>query len=423
MINVYFFKKTNLTLLALLFFSLSAFSQSSTDDLPGLLKAVLENHPTLQAKASDRNAARTAVTIAERQFWPTPSINSDVGPADSSGRTQALTARITYPVFTGGLLTADLESAELRQQIAQYEIDIVAREVAFQFLDLYRNWWFHSARAVNLNKAKQQMDTLRETQQRRTKAGVSPALDLAQAEMQSKRLQDEHRQAIKQSNQALAEMTTLTGQNINPYFFDLSHWPASPHTQVADLTDLVLSTHPSVTTALSQINLAQTELKKIKANALPTISLRAEKQHGSYLGSLSPSSRVYLNTQFTMGAGLAALPMQAQSIARIQAAEEQATAVRLNLSALVQRIWNERAQAAEQMISTANQLAAQKEMAAAGIRLFTAGRRSWQDLLGMQRERQQLMTQQNEAETAYLNANWRLHLLGNTLPQFSFYSP
>jgi len=59
-------------------------------------------------------------------------------------------------------------------------------------------------------------------------------------------------------------------------------------------------------------------------------------------------------------------------------------------------------------------------LADAGIRLFTGGRRSWQDLLGLQRELYQLQASESEAQAAYLAADWRIHLLANTLPMFSF---
>ena len=70
---------------ASLHFTSSALAQGS-DDLPELLLSVWENHPTLKAKRSERNATRAGVTVAERQFWPTPSVSSDVGPADAQGR-------------------------------------------------------------------------------------------------------------------------------------------------------------------------------------------------------------------------------------------------------------------------------------------------------------------------------------------------
>jgi outer membrane protein, adhesin transport system len=397
-------------------------AQTSQDELSNLLRSALISHPSLRAKTADRNAARTGVTIAERQFWLTPSIANDVGPVDSMGRNHALTARLSYPIFTGGQLTADLESADLRQRIAEYEVEITSRELALQFIDLYRAWWLQSARIENLSDAKIQMGQLRDMLKRRTQAGVSAQLDLAQAELQLSRLQDEHRQALKLRDQTLAEITTFSGVEIHPEFYDLSQWLPSPFTQISDLSERVFSTHPSINTSQLQITLAQTELKKIQAGTLPSVNLRLEKQYGSYLGALSPASRIYLNTQLTLGAGLSALPMQEQSLERIQAAEMQATATRLNLSTQVQRIWNERAQATELMTSTARQLAAQKELAAAGVRLFTSGRRSWQDLLNLQREVYQLMTQQNDAEAAYLSANWRMQLLGNNLPQFSFSS-
>jgi len=398
----------------------SSASAQGTDDLPELLLSVWENHPTLKAKRSDRNATRAGVTVAERQFWPTPSVSSDVGPADAQGRNQATTARISYPIFTGGQLTADLEIADLRHRIAETEIEIVGRDLVIQFIDLYRTWWLHSTRIENYKHALVQIGNLLQTLKRRAKAGVSAQQDLAQAELQWLRMQDDLRQSIKQRDQVLADMVTFGGQDMNPKYHPLAYWPRTPFTRIPDLTDRVINTHPSTNLSQWQTALAQAELKRSKASALPNVSIRLEKQYGAYQGTQAPASRLYLSSQFTLGAGLAAIPLQEQAVARAGAAELQADANRLTLTTQVQRLWHEQAQALEQITSTGRQLKLQNELADSGVRLFTAGRRSLQDLLSLQRELHQLQAQKSEAESVYLSANWRLHLLANTLPMFSF---
>lgn len=395
-------------------------SAQGIDELPALLMTVWENHPNLKAKRSDKNAALAGVTVAERQFWPTPSITNDVGPEDRDGRKNATTARVSYPVFTGGQLTADLEIAELRNRISESDLEITGRELLMQFVDLYRTWWFHSVRIESYRESLEQMDQLRQMLARRSEAGVSARLDLAQANLQWQRMQDENQQAYKQRDQALADMVTFGRQKMNPVFHPLTYWPKTPYSNIDDLTERVLDTHPSMNLAGWQIDLAQAELKKSSASSLPTVSLRVEKQFGSYLGSLAPGSRIYLNSQFSMGAGLTALPLQEQALARAKTAELQAYSSSLTLATQVQKLWHDRSQAWEKIITLRDQLKLQKELADAGIRLFTAGRRSWQDLLGLQRELYQLQATESEAQAAYLAADWRIHLLANTLPMFSF---
>ena len=395
-------------------------SAQDTDDLPQLLASVWGNHPTLKAKRADRNATRAGVTVAERQFWPTPSVSSDIGPADAQGRTQATTARITYPLYTGGQLSADLEIADLKHRLSETEIEIVGRDLVMQFIDLYRTWWLHSSRIDNYQIALVQMDSLLQTLKRRASAGVSAKQDLAQAELQWLRMQDDLRQTFKQRDQLLADMVTFAGQDMRPKHYPLLYWPRAPFAQIPDLTARVLATHPSISLSDWQTALAQAELKRSKASTLPNISIRLEKQYGAYQGTQSPASRVFLNSQYTLGAGLAAIPLQEQAMARAAAAEKQAEATRLTLTTLVQRTWHERAQANEQIISTNRQLKLQKDLSDSAVRLFTAGRRSLQDLLSLQRELHQLQAQKSEAESVYLSANWRLHLLANTLPMFSF---
>ena len=256
-------------------------SAQGVDALPSLLLTVLDNHPTLKTKRSDTHATRSGVTVAERQFWPTPSLSNEVGPTDRDGRRNATTARISYPVFTGGQLTADLEIAELRHRIAVTEIEIAGRELVMQFIDLYRTWWLHSVRIENYKQSLAQMDQIRQMLIRRSDAGVSAKLDLAQANLQWQRMQDENLQAYVQRDQALSDMETFAGSSMRPIYFPLEYWPKTPYNTITELTERVLDTHPSMNLAGWQIDLSKAELKKRRpARTQPSVcDLKSNMAH------------------------------------------------------------------------------------------------------------------------------------------------
>ncbi len=409
-------------LFALLWVSLVFCGAAGAQNLPDLLALVWQEHPQLRAKRADWQAQREGVTVAARQFLPTPSLASDVGPANVQGSNRTTTARLTFPVYTGGQLTADLEIAELRQRMAAAELEQAGRELVFQFFDLYRSWWFHTLRSEVLLHSLQRMDGVRQMMSRRASAGVSAALDLAQAELQWQRTMDERQQALRLREQAMADMAVFAGRPVQPQFEPLASWPALPFTLLGDVQAQVLASHPGMVVADVSLALAQAELRRVKAGALPNVSLRVEKQYGAYYGSLEPGSRVYLNSQFTLGAGLSALPLQEQAAVRAQSAEEQVAAQRLSLTAQVQKVWNEHGQATQQLGMTSQQLRTQEALADSGVRLFAGGRRSWQDLLSLQREVFQLQAQQAELESAVMASRARLLLLANVFPQFTFSS-
>lgn len=388
--------------------------------LSDMLLWLWQDHPTLRAKRSERQAAQENVTIAERQFWPTPSISNDVGPANVSGRSRSTTARLSLPVYTGGQLSADLEMADLRHRISEAEIEVAGQDLVFQFTDFYRIWWSHSLRSEILKSNLDRLEQLRQMVRRRSDSGVSARLDLTQAELQWQKAKDDLRESLRQRDHALVDMSTFVGRELNPVFEQLDKWPALPFQRLVDLQDRVMAFHPSLNISQWQLALAQAEMKKAQASLFPTVTLRVEKQFGAYQGSLEPGQRTYLNSQYSLGAGLAALPQQQLAAARAQAAEKQTAASRLALVTQIQKLWHEHLQQSEQLKNTLAQLKVQETVTRAGTQLFTAGRRSWQDLLAMQRELYQLQAQQVELESASMAALLRLHLMARTYPQFSF---
>lgn len=392
---------------------------AQSEGLSDLLHVLWQEHPQLRAKRSDWQAQREGVSAAIQQFLPTPSISHDEGPANVQGRHRSSTARLTFPVFTGGQLTADLDIADLRQRMAALEVEVAGRDLGFQLLDLYRIWWFHNRRSEVLQWSLDRMDEVRQMMRRRSSAGVSAALDLAQAELQWQRTSDEQRQALRLRDQARADMAVLLGRPVAPRFEPLASWPGLPFSTLPQLQDHVLASHPGIRLAEGAVAQAQAELRKIKAGVLPNVSLRLERQYGTYYGALEAGNRVYVNTQLSTGAGLSAMHLQSQAAVRAQTAQAQVQAQRLSLQAQVQKGWNEHGLALQQLEVIRQQLTTQESLADAGVRLFAGGRRSWQDLLTLQREVFQLQAQVAELESAVLVAQVRLMLLADVLPQFS----
>jgi adhesin transport system outer membrane protein len=322
-------------------------------------------------------------------------------------------------VFTGGQLSAELEIAQVRQRMAALEIEVTGRELALQLLDLYRTWWFHNRRAEVLEWSLRRMDDVRQMMRRRSTSGVSAALDLAQAELQWQRTSDEQRQALRLRDQALGDMGVMLGQAVTPRFDPLTAWPALPFANLLLLQDHVLASHPSIQLAEGSVAQAQAELRRVRAAIWPNVSVRVERQYGSYYGALDAGNRVYLSTQLSTGAGLSTLNLQTQAALRAQTAEAQGQAQRVSLQAQAQKIWNDHQLGLQQLDLVTQQLKVQESLADAGVRLFAGGRRSWQDLLTLQREVFQLQAQVAELESAVLGARVRLLLLADVLPQFS----
>jgi outer membrane protein TolC len=374
-------------------------------------------------KQLDSQTASLGVVVAQRQFWPTLSVSNDIGPVDFLGSNNATTARLSYSVFNGGQFNADLSSAQVRLELANLDVQTNRLEVALQVMDLYRTWWSHSARAqVFLNLA-QKMDDLVQMATRRQQAGVASSLDLNQATSQWRRAEDDYRQAVSQVADARKDLVLFIGQDVLPAFHSFSDWPNLQAPSADALAAQVVDRHPSTLVALWRVELAKAEWEKAKANALPNVVLKLEYQLGSYSGSLAAGSRAYVSTQMSLGPGFSALAARDQAAAKVQSAQMEIQASKLDLTAKVQKIWREASHASEQSSSNDAQIKAQDDVVQANMRLFVAGKRGWPELLAAQREYQQLLVQKVELEATYLGLVWRMQLLSNTFAQFSTFIP
>lgn len=409
---------------ALSFFVLTVCAQSDREHLrlPDALRLLLSEHPSLLSRRAELAATQEGVDVARRQFWPTPSISADSGPKNWQGKNSALTARLSVPVYTGGQLTADLDVAQLHERLAQTDIEKTARDLTLQFVAAYRSWWFHTSRMDVLNNSHDRMTSLNAMMQKRSRAGVSSRLEAQQADMQRMRFWQDLQLAMLQRDAALAEMSSLLGQPLTLQFESLQDLFGQSGFDLNSLIDKVMRTDPKLAAADISHALALAEVRKFKAATLPTVTLRADKQYGSYLGAQEPGTRIYLNSQLSLGAGLASLPMIKQSSARAQAAQDQVHTIQRDLRTQVTSLWHEQQQAQEQRTGLASQLETQNLLVDAGLRLFHAGRRSWQDLLSLLREQHQLQLQLTEADASFLSSRLRIQIMADTLHSLSFSS-
>jgi len=164
------------------------------------------------------------------------------------------------------------------------------------------------------------------------------------------------------------------------------------------------------------VELAKVEQKRVRAGLMPTVQLRFERQWGTYYGQQPAGERVYVNTQAAFGAGLSALQQQQQALSRTEAAEQQVGATRQRVQSLANRVWHEELAAQSQLDNASELSRAYDDLESSSLRLFTAGRRTWQELMNLQRERHQLFMQQSDAQSALFGARLRMLWLADVFP-------
>lgn len=391
------------------------------------LQLMWSYHPQLQAKRQEVRAAELGVTIAERQHWPTPSITAGTGPrftgSPNTGDTRAMTASLSIPLYTGGLITAEQHIAALRWQAAELDLNQTAFDLSSQLVETYRQWWQAQSRVAMVKISMSRLQDLRAMMRRRAEAGVSSDTEVALTDAHIARFQDELAQNERLRDVANSDLNLMVGRPLTLHPENMAQWPQWQYTDAASLSWRIQEMHPALRYAEVQHAIALKDIERTKASAWPNLTLRAERQWGAYFGTLGPGDRISISSQTSLGAGLSNLKQQDQAAARADSAEQQIAVTRQRLESIAMRLYNDHEQAWVQWRNAQALVTQYDDITDSNLRLFASGRRSWIDLLNLLREQHQLRLQLADAQSNLLGARLRMAVLSNAIPNLSIGQP
>lgn len=385
--------------------------------MAGYIDRMLATHPAIRAKELAQQSNDQLVTSAWMQFLPTPSVAVDKGPANTpanGGGNRATTYRITQPIWMGGRLTAGLDAARLKREQAELEIQETALSLSLKLIGLYQSWWALDAKWTIQKRDLARLESLRDMMARRVQSGVSADIDLDLASVRVVQQQAD----VGQSERALA---SVRGQIRELFNEDIALKSVAlvdvPRVRLAydSVLERVLDISPSLRKAQVAERQALVDVDLAKADASPTLSVRAERQDGSYLGSLAPTApgtnRVYANLQFNLGAGGAVFPQISAASARARAATETIDVTRRDIASQVKTDWEDYQAVLERLPRLQRAAKSASTVVDSSLRLFTSGRRSWLDLINAVREHSQSELQLVDAQAALVGAGYKINLM------------
>lgn len=373
-----------------------------------LMGEVLARHPSVVGTRYDREAAEKLVDVAERQFFPTPTVSMEAG----NSRPTAL-FRLSQPIWTGGQLTGQLRVAELRRERAAVVADEVQVRLALRVLELCQNYVNNSGRVKTMRWTVHTLGQLTDMISRRADAEVSSVADRRVAEARLAQAQADLRGFMVAQRQAQDQLEQLLGASVN---LERLNWRVASNDPRAlpGYLEAALADWPSNRVARVDELIAKQEAVVAKAARWPVVSLAFEHRTGSQSSLLIggyESNRVLLTTQYTLGAGLSALPQaEASELRAYSAAQAVGVAERLSADAIVIE-WQAYQSALLRRQAQAEALAGAQDILASNRRLFVAGRRSWLDVVNSVREATQAEMAQMEIETVLTASQLRLRLL------------
>ena len=388
-------------------------AMSPTVSFEQIAKQALATHPAILSRRSSSTAARADLDAAEWQRYPTPSLEANY---DHNGVTTT-SLRVQQPLWAGGRIDAGIDAANFHLQASNTAIDETKQDILYRVISAYVEAVRQQAREETLAQGVQQHERLLGLITRRVEHEASPRVDQELAQSRLYQANNDLSQVTQALANALTQLSQLAGMPVRRVgSLEADNLPGQQSRE--SMLARALAWSPTLHRLKHEEEAAQADIESKRASYKPQVSLRFDNSHVSAALNGVPafsSSRLMLVVEAQTGAGLSALANVDAAIARRDAAREQReTAVR-DVQERLTMDWDE-LQAARMRLENA-MLASKssKEVYESYERQYTAGRKTWLDVLNTVRESTQADVAVTDASAQASAALLRLKLDTGTL--------
>ena len=383
--------------------------------LASLVRDALDSHPTTQSQRALVASAAAGVESARWQFYPTPSVsleNATTSGTDPSyqGDNRVATLRLQQPLYTGGRLTAGAEKAQASLDQSQAALEESRLQLSLRVVQAYGEWLSAHLKVQASQKNEDTHNRLLRQVQRRIEEGVSAESDRVLALGRLDAVRAEVTAAQVQGDMALARLGQLLGRPI--VGAALTRTVATPRpvsALTAALLEQALGQSAALQKAQSQVRVQEATVVERRADLLPEIYLRAERQYGNFnFANGAPVNRFFVGVSSRLGAGLSGLSNVAAARSQLEAALAE---VQVQTRNLIEQVLADHAQfmATERRLASMQaSLRSAQSVSESFDRQFLAGRKTWLDVMNAARELAQTEAQIADLLSTQVVVSWRL---------------
>jgi len=383
--------------------------------LASLVRDALDSHPTTQSQRALVASAAAGVESARWQFYPTPSVsleNATTSGTDPSyqGDNRVATLRLQQPLYTGGRLTAGADKAQASLDQSQAALEESRLQLSLRVVQAYGEWLSAHLKVQASQKNEDTHNRLLRQVQRRIEEGVSAESDRVLALGRLDAVRAEVTATQVQGDMALARLGQLLGRPI--VGAALTRTVATPRpvsALTAALLEQALGQSAALQKAQSQVRVQEATVVERRADLLPEIYLRAERQYGNFnFANGAPVNRFFVGVSSRLGAGLSGLSNVAAARSQLEAALAE---VQVQTRNLIEQVLADHAQfmATERRLASMQaSLRSAQSVSESFDRQFLAGRKTWLDVMNAARELAQTEAQIADLLSTQVVVSWRL---------------
>jgi adhesin transport system outer membrane protein len=393
----------------------SAAATAQTYSFAEVARQAVATHPAIRAKLSSSAAARADSEGAVWQRYPTPSFEFD----NDNNNTRSRLLRVQQPLWAGGRIDAGIDAANSRHQAADIAIEETKQEIMLRVISAYVEAQRQQAREETLVQGVLEHERLLGMISRRVEHDASPRVDqdLAQSRLyQAMNDLSSVKQALANALTQLSQLSGMTVRGVRA--LDVESLAALQGKDA--LLEQTIAWSPTLRRLSFEEEATQADVELKRASYKPQVSVRYENSYASAPLNGVPAyttNRVLLVLEAQTGAGLSALSGVDAAIGRRDAARQQRETSLRDVRERFAMDWDEFMAARLRLENATLASKMAKEVFESYTRQYTAGRKTWLDVMNTVRESTQSDVAVTDAGTQAAAASLRLQLTSGNLKE------
>jgi adhesin transport system outer membrane protein len=394
-------------------------AQTTPLNLPYLLEQANLYHPSMQSARLEAQASAEDLVSVQRQRWPTVSAVLEKGSSTQANATSSASSvlRVEQTLWDSGRTTARIAEAEIFTHIGQTRISLQRQTLALQAVNAWQSLLASRDRVALAQATITKLAAYRDQMLRRITGDVSPAIDLELVQSRMLQTQVELTQAQTTMKAALTRLEQVSGVN------NLArHLPTLPAMVGLEATrdmptlfsgtdwTLAANEHPAVAKARFEQKAAEQRIQAKQGEQWPQLYARVDQPMANSSSQTSSQTSSFVGLRYTPGAGFSSLA-EAKALGSRAASLEQGTeAAQREVFEAMQTDRDEFLNSRERIQALTSAVEGSDKVLESYGRQFTAGRKTWQDLMNAVREVAQNQYALADANAAMLGAMHRLQI-------------
>jgi len=351
-------------------------------------------HPNIEGKKRDLEGSRQRLDTSKWLRFPSVSIISSAAQSsvNTPGATVVTTVRVEQPIWTGGRISGSIKSSTAKLSSAESAVLEIEQELIIKTATAFINYLKYQQKLEASKENIFEHQRLLELIERRARNEISPMNEIVLAKARLEQAKTENIQIQTQAANAKADLENFTGQKISKLIiprFDLS-MPEN----ISEAVNMMLDYSPLLKRLAYDVDASEGDIEASKAAVWPQLSARSDENFGGVL----QGNVTYLALTYAPGNGLAAISGIKEAEAKKESAK---TAILSSRSDLINKLntdWNQYKSETNQIEVLSNLSETTRGIYQSYVRQYSAGKKTWIEVLNAKKEATQSKYSLAEAE-------------------------